>query len=168
VLDLAADRAGWGTRLPEGRFRGIAVAEAFGSYVAEVAEVSLSEDGSCRVHRVVAAVDCGPTVNPDTIEAQLQGGIVYGLSAALYGEITIDGGRAKQGNFNDYPVLRMNEMPRIEVSILPSTKKQGGIGEPGVPPIAPAVANAIFAATGRPVRRLPIAQHLKARIALNR
>ncbi len=156
VLEMAADRSGWGKSLPEGHHRGIAVAEAFGSYVAEVADITLSADGKVRVHRVVCVVDCGPTVNPDTIEAQMQGGIVYGLSAALYGEITIEGGRARQGNFNDYPVLRMNEMPRIEVFILPSTAKQGGIGEPGVPPIAPAVANAIFSATGTPVRRLPI------------
>jgi isoquinoline 1-oxidoreductase beta subunit len=141
------------------------VAEAFGSYVAEVAEITLTDDGKCRVHRVVCAVDCGPTVNPNTIEAQMQGGIVYGLSAALYGEITIDGGRARQGNFNDYPVLRMNEMPRIEVYIVPSTQKQGGIGEPGVPPIAPAIANAILNATGSPVRRLPIVQNGKSRIA---
>jgi isoquinoline 1-oxidoreductase beta subunit len=156
VLEMAADRAGWGTSLPEGHHRGIAVAEAFGSYVAEVADITLADDGKVRVHRVVCAVDCGPTVNPDTIEAQMQGGIVYGLSAALYGEITIDGGRARQGNFNDYPVLRMNAMPRIEVYIVPSTAKQGGIGEPGVPPIAPAIANAILSATGTPVRRLPI------------
>lgn len=166
VLDLAADRAGWGKPLPEGRYRGIAVAEAFGSYVAEVAEITLASDGTCRVHRVVCALDCGPTVNPDTIEAQMQGGIVYGLSAALYGEITIDGGRARQGNFNDYPVVRMNEMPRIEVYIIPSTQKQGGIGEPGVPPIAPAIANAILSATGSPVRRLPIVQNGKSRIAM--
>src|SRR5581483_5684318 len=104
VLDLAAEKAGWGKPLPEGRARGIAVAEAFGSYVAEVAEISLDSNGKPRVHRVVCAVDCGPTVNPDTIEAQMQGGIVYGLSAALYGEITIERGRVKQGNFNDYPV----------------------------------------------------------------
>jgi isoquinoline 1-oxidoreductase subunit beta len=165
VLDLAADRAGWGKTLPEGRHRGIAVAEAFGSYVAEVAEISLSDDGKWRVHRVVCAVDCGPIVNPDTIEAQMQGGIVYGLSAALYGEITIDGGRARQGNFNDYQVLRMNEMPHVEVYIVPSTEKQGGIGEPGVPPIAPAVANAIFSATGTPVRRLPVVQTGRSGIA---
>jgi len=166
VLDLAAERAGWSKPLPEGRHRGIAVAEAFGSYVAEVAEITLTDDGKCLVHRVVCAVDCGPTVNPNTIEAQMQSGIVYGLSAALYGEITIDGGRARQGNFNDYPVLRMNEMPRVEVYIVPSTQKQGGIGEPGVPPIAPAIANAIFGATGSPVRRLPIVQNGKSRIAL--
>jgi isoquinoline 1-oxidoreductase beta subunit len=166
VLDLAADRGGWGKRPAEGHFRGIAVAEAFGSYVAEVADVSLTSDGKIRVHRVVCAVDCGPIVNPDTIEAQMQGGIVYGLSAALYGEITIDGGRVRQGNFNDYSVLRMNEMPAIEVHIIPSAEKQGGIGEPGVPPIAPAVCNAIFSGTGTPVRQLPIVESGKSRIAM--
>ena len=126
----------------------------------------MSADGKVRVHRVVCAVDCGPIVNPDTIAAQMQSGIVYGLSAALYGEITIDGGRVRQGNFNDYSVLRMNEMPVIEVHIVPSAEKQGGIGEPGVPPIAPAVCNAIFSGTGTPIRQLPIVESGKSRIAL--
>ena len=166
VLDLAAEKAGWGKKPAEGRVRGIAVAEAFGSYVAEVAEISIEKGGKPRVHRVVCAVDCGPIVNPDTIEAQMQGGIVYGLSAALYGDITIDRGRVSQGNFNDYPVVRMNEMPAVEVYIVKSTEKQGGIGEPGVPPIAPALCNAIFTATGTPVRRLPIIQKGKSRIAM--
>jgi isoquinoline 1-oxidoreductase beta subunit len=165
VLELAAEKAGWGTPLPMGRTRGIAVAESFGSYVAEVAEVSLDANGVPRVHRVVCAVDCGPIVNPDTIEAQMQSGIVYGLTAALYGDITIDRGRVRQGNFNDYPMLRMKEMPAVEVYIVPSTEKQGGIGEPGTPPIAPAVCNAIFAATGKPVRRLPIVRDGKSTIA---
>ena len=156
VLQRVADEAGWGSPLPEGRYRGIAVAESFGSFVAQVAEISLSDRGEVRIHRVVCAVDCGLFVNPDTIEAQMQSGIVYGLSAALMGEITIEGGRVKQRNFHDYPVLRMNEMPQIEVHIAPSNEAPGGIGEPGTPPIAPAVANAVFAATGRPVRRLPI------------
>jgi isoquinoline 1-oxidoreductase beta subunit len=133
--------------------------------VAEVAEVSLDGNGVPRVHRVVCAVDCGPIVNPDTIEAQMQSGIVYGLTAALYGDITIDRGRVRQGNFNDYPMLRMKEMPAVEVYIVPSTEKQGGIGEPGTPPIAPAVCNAIFAATGKPVRRLPIVRDGKSSIA---
>jgi isoquinoline 1-oxidoreductase beta subunit len=165
VLELAAEKAGWGTPLPAGRTRGIAVAESFGSYVAEVAEVSLDGNGVPRVHRVVCAVDCGPIVNPDTIEAQMQSGIVYGLTAALYGDITIDRGRVRQGNFNDYPMLRMKEMPAVEVYIVPSTEKQGGIGEPGTPPIAPAVCNAIFAATGKPVRRLPIVRDGMSSIA---
>jgi len=165
VLELAAQKAGWGTPLPAGRTRGIAVAESFGSYVAEVAEVSLDGKGMPRVHHVVCAVDCGPVVNPDTIEAQMQSGIVYGLTAALYGDITIERGRVLQGNFNDYPMLRMKEMPKVDVYIVPSTEKQGGIGEPGTPPIAPAVCNAIFAATGVPVRRLPIIRDGKSRIA---
>ena len=116
----------------------------------------MAPDGTVRVHRVVCAVDCGPVVNPDTLEAQMQGGVVFGLSAAMYREITIQNGRVKQGNFNDYPVLRMPEMPVVEVHIVPSTDALGGIGEPSVPPTAPAVCNAIFAATGKRIRKLPI------------
>jgi len=156
VLELAATRAGWGSALPDGVFRGIAVHRSFESYVAQVAEVSVGQDGTVRVHRVVCAVDCGPVVNPDTVEAQMQSGIVYGLTAALYGEVGIEGGRAVQGNFNDYLMLRMGAMPRVETHIVPSTDPQGGVGEPGTPPIAPAVCNAIFAATGKRIRRLPI------------
>jgi isoquinoline 1-oxidoreductase subunit beta len=156
VLELAATKAGWGSPLPPGRGRGIAIAEWEPTTCAEVAEVSVAADGTVRVHRVVCAVDCGPVVNPDTIEAQMQGGVVFGLSAALYGEITIDKGRVQQGNFNDYPVLRMPEMPVVEVHIVSSTDAQGGIGEPSVPPTAPAVCNAIFAATGKRIRSLPI------------
>ena len=155
VLELAAQKAGWGSPLPKGVFRGIAVAQSFGSYVAEVAEVSIGADGTPRVHRVVAAVDCGMTVNPQTIERQIEGAIVYGLSAALYGRIGFKDGRVEQGNFNDYPVLRMNEMPKVEVHIVQSSEKPGGIGEPGTPPIAPAVANAVFALTGKRLRSLP-------------
>ncbi|HET7563768.1 MAG TPA: xanthine dehydrogenase family protein molybdopterin-binding subunit [Gemmatimonadaceae bacterium] len=165
VLELAAQKAGWGMPLPAGRARGIAMAESFGSFVTEVVEVSLDANGKPRVHRVVCAVDCGPTVNPDTIEAQMQSGIVYGLTAALYGDITIDRGRVRQGNFDSYPMLRMNEMPAVEVYIVPSTEKQGGIGEPGTPPIAPAVCNAIFTLTGKPIRTLPIMRGGKSRIA---
>ncbi len=156
ALELAATKAGWGKPLPKGVFRGIAVHESFGSFVAQVAEVSVSPEGNVRVHRVVCAVDCGQIVNPDTIEAQMEGGIIYGLTAALYGEITIKDGRAEQRNFYDYKMLRMNETPKIEVYIVPSTEKHGGVGEPGTPPIAPAVVNAIFAATGKRIRRLPI------------
>ncbi|MCX2861545.1 xanthine dehydrogenase family protein molybdopterin-binding subunit [Paucibacter sp. PLA-PC-4] len=156
VLEAAAAKAGWGKPLAKGRFRGIAVAESFGSYVAEVAEISVAEDGTPKVHRVVAAVDCGQTVNPLTIARQIEGGIVYGLSAALYGKITHKDGRVEQGNFHDYPVLRLSEMPKVEVHILPSQEAPGGIGEPGTPPIAPALANAIFAATGKRIRSLPI------------
>jgi isoquinoline 1-oxidoreductase beta subunit len=162
ALELAAGKAGWGTALPAGRGRGIAVHESFGSFVAHVAEVSV-QDGRVRVHRVVCAIDCGMLVNPDTIRAQMESGIVFGLTAALHGAITLKDGRVEQSNFHDYPMLRMNEMPVVEVHIAPSTEAPGGVGEPGVPPIAPAVANALFAATGKRVRRLPIgAEELKA------
>lgn len=156
VLQAAADKAGWGKPLPAGRHRGIAVAESFGSYVAEVAEVSVAADGSPRVHRVVAAVDCGQTVNPQTIARQIEGAIVFGLSAALYGRISHQAGRVEQSNFHDYPVLRIQDMPQVEVHILPSLEAPGGVGEPGTPPIAPAVCNAIAAATGVRLRQLPI------------
>jgi isoquinoline 1-oxidoreductase beta subunit len=157
VLELAAEKAGWGKPLPAGRTRGIAVVESFASYVAEVAEVSVNrKSGEVRVHRVVCAVDCGRYVNPDTIAAQMEGAIVFGLTAALKGKITIEKGRVQQSNFHDYEMLRLNEMPQIEVHIVQSNEAPGGIGEPGTPPIAPAVCNAIFAATGKPIRRLPI------------
>jgi isoquinoline 1-oxidoreductase beta subunit len=155
VLEVAAEKAGWGKPLPAGVHRGIAVVQSFGSYVAEVAEVSINADGSPKVHRVVAAIDCGMTVNPTIIERQVEGAIVYGLTAALYGKISLKGGRVEQGNFHDYPMLRANEMPKVEVHIVQSSEKPGGVGEPGTPPIAPAVANAIFAATGKRLRSLP-------------
>ncbi len=155
VLDLAAEAFGWGQPLPAGRGAGIAVHESFGSAVAQVAEVSV-EQGRIRVHRVVCAVDCGPVVNPDGVEAQMQSGIVFGLSAALYGEITFRDGRVEQSNFHDYPVLRLHEMPKVEVVIAKSDEKMGGAGEPGTPPIAPAVANAVFALTGKRLRSLPL------------
>ncbi len=136
--------------------RGIAVAQSFGSYVAEVAEVSVGKDGKVKVHRVVAAVDCGMTVNPEIIKRQVESAIVYGLSAALYGKITFKDGRVEQSNFHDYPVLRIDEMPKVEVHIVASSEPPGGMGEPGLPPLAPAVANAIFAATGKRLRKLPI------------
>lgn len=156
VLEMAAQKAGWGSPLPAGRARGIAVVSSFGSYVAEVAEVSVAEDGTPRVHRVVAAVDCGRTVNPQTIARQVEGAIVYGLTAALYGRISHKGGVVEQGNFDTYRMLRMNEMPAVEVHIVSSTEDPGGIGEPGTPPIAPAVTNALFALTGKRIRTLPI------------
>jgi isoquinoline 1-oxidoreductase beta subunit len=156
VLEMAAKRAGWGTPLPPGRARGIAVMFSYGSYAAEVAEVSLAADGKVRVHRVVCAVDTGFAANPDQIRAQMEGGIAYALTAALYGQITIDKGRVVQSNFHDYPILRIDEMPRIEVHIMESGDFVGGAGEPGVPPLAPAVCNAVFALTGKRVRRLPI------------
>jgi isoquinoline 1-oxidoreductase beta subunit len=156
VLKLAAEKAGWGKPLPTGRGRGIAVHESFGSYVAEVAEVSVSPKGEVRVHKVVCAVDCGKYVNPDTIKAQMESGVAFGLSAALHSEITFKDGRVEQGNFNDYQILRLNEMPAVEVHIVQSKEKPGGIGEPGVPPIAPAVCNGVATLTGKRVRRLPI------------
>jgi isoquinoline 1-oxidoreductase beta subunit len=155
VLRLAAEKAGWGQPRSDGRHLGIAVAESFGSYVAQVAEVSI-DGGRVRVHRVVCAVDCGLVINPDSVEAQMESGIVYGLCAVLKGEIGIEQGRVAQSNFHDFPLLRMDEMPAVEVYIVPSDQPPGGIGEPGTPPIAPAVANAVFAATGKPVRSLPI------------
>jgi isoquinoline 1-oxidoreductase subunit beta len=156
VLDLAAQKSGWGGALPSGRSRGIALFESYGSFVCQVAEVSVDAAGVVRVPKVVCAVDCGMTVNPSIIEAQMQSGIVFGLSAALYGAITLEKGRVQQENFHDYKVLRMDEMPVVEVYIVQSTEKPGGIGETAVPPIAPAVTNAIFAATGKRIRRLPI------------
>ncbi|HEU5042438.1 MAG TPA: xanthine dehydrogenase family protein molybdopterin-binding subunit [Gemmatimonadales bacterium] len=156
VLELVAEKAGWGTPLPPGRGRGVAVHKSFDSYVGEVAEVSLNPDGTVRVHRVVCAVDCGVPVNPDIIRSQMEGGIAFGLSAALYGEVTLAQGSVVQTNFDKYRVLRMPEMPAIEVHIVPSTEPPTGVGEPGVPPIGPAVASAVFALTGRPVRKLPI------------
>ena len=156
VLELAAEKADWENPLPAGQTRGIAVHESFGSFVAQVAEVSVSSSGEIRVHRVVCAVDCGRVVNPDTVAAQMESGIVFGLTAALYGEITFKNGRVEQSNFNNYEMLRLNEMPKVEVHIVPSEEALGGIGEPGVPPIAPALANSIFALTGKRFRRLPI------------
>ena len=163
VLELAAERAGWGTALPQRHGRGIAVYYSFGSWVAQVAEVSVSSDGAIRVHRVVCAIDCGSTVNPDTIAAQMEGGIIFGLSAALYGEITIRDGAAEQASFEDYPILTLRDSPEIEVHIVSSRRAPGGVGEPGVPPIAPAVANAVFAATGVRIRRLPLLREWSAR-----
>jgi isoquinoline 1-oxidoreductase subunit beta len=162
VLDLAAKKAGWGDPLPEGWGRGIAVHKSFESYVAQVAEVSVAPDGHVVVHRVVCAIDCGRIVNPATIEAQVEGAIVMGLSAALFGKIDIDEGRVEQGNFSDYPIVTMRDMPEVEVHIVPSEGHPGGVGEPGLPPIAPAVTNAIFSLTGKRIRKLPIsAEELK-------
>jgi isoquinoline 1-oxidoreductase subunit beta len=156
VLNLAAEKAGWGTPTAPGVGRGIAVHESFSSYVAEVAEVLVGKDGSLKVLRVVCAVDCGIVVNPDIVRSQMEGGIAYGLGAALYGAITLEGGVVRQANFDSYRTLRMSDMPVVEVHVVPSTEKPTGVGEPGLPPIAPAVANAIAAATGKPVRRLPL------------
>ncbi len=156
ALNLVAEKGGWDKPLPKGMFRGIAVHESFGSYVAQIVELSVSDGQKIRIHRVVCAIDCGVAVNPDGIRAQIEGGIVFGLTAALYGEVTLVNGQVKQGNFNDYKMMRMNEMPVVEVHIVPSTEKMGGVGEPGVPPVAPAFANALFSATGKRVRRLPV------------
>jgi isoquinoline 1-oxidoreductase subunit beta len=155
ALELAASMAGWGTPLPEGRARGIAMREAMGSIVAQVAEVSLSQDGKVRVHKMWSAVDPGEVVNPATFTAQIQGGAIYGLTAALYGEISIDKGRVVQQNFPDYEMVRMAEAPEHEVRFIESGARTGGAGEPGTAPTAPAVANAIFALTGRRIRELP-------------
>lgn len=167
VLETAAKKAGWGKPLPKGRGRGIAVHESFGSFIAQVAEVSLDKKGSIRVHRVVCAVDCGRIVNPDTIKAQMESGITFGLSAALYGAITFKDGRVEQGNFDDYPLVRMEAMPKVEVHIIDSSEPPGGVGEPGVPPVAPALANALFAATGARLRSLPMTAD-KIKTAVNR
>ena len=158
VLELAAEKAGWGTPLPPGKGRGIAVAEAFKSFVAQVAEVSVTKDGEVRVDRVVCAVDCGTPINPDIIAAQMEGGIGFGLGAVLYGAITLKDGRIEQDNFNSYRVLRINEMPKVEVYIVPSGEAPTGVGEPGVAPVGPAVANAIFAATGKRHYLLPLSR----------
>ena len=161
VLNAAAAMASWGKEAPAGRSRGLALHESFGSIVAQVAEVSVT-GRQVRVHRVWCAIDCGRAVNPDGVVAQMESGIVYGLSAALSGQITVENGRPVQGNFDTYPVLRMNEMPAISVQIISSNAPMGGAGEPGTPPIAPAVCNAIFAATGQRIRRLPISASLRA------
>jgi isoquinoline 1-oxidoreductase beta subunit len=156
VLELAAKKAVWGKRVEKGRGRGVAHHYSFNTYVAQVAEVAVTPEGSVRVERVVCAVDCGTIVNPDGVRAQLEGGIIYGLSAALKGEITVRSGRVDQSNFDDYEVLSMAEAPVIEVYFVPSTAPPTGVGEPGFPPIAPAVCNAIFAATGKRIRKLPV------------
>lgn len=155
VLDAVAEASGWGGAVPEGRARGIAVVESFGSFVAQVAEVSV-EDGAPRVHRVWCAVDCGTVLNPAIVRAQMESGIVYGLTAALHGRIRIRDGRAVESNFDDYPMLRIDEAPDVEVVLVPSGDAPGGVGEPGLPPVAPALTNALFTLTGQRIRELPI------------
>ena len=157
VLDLAAKEAGWGKRLPPGHGRGVALMySGWDTYLAQVAEMEVSESGEVKLHRVVCAVDCGTMVNPDIVKAQIESGVVYGISGALWGEITLENGRVKQSNFNNYRVLRMNETPPIEVHLVRSSEAPGGIGEPGTAATAPALANAIFAATGKRIRKLPL------------
>lgn len=163
ALNLVAEKANWGKTLPEGHFRGVAVHESFASYVAQVAEISIDANGHVKVHKVVCAIDCGLAVNPDGVRAQMESGINFGVAVALYGEITLSKGHVQQSNFHDYRVARMNETPEIEVHIVDSTDKMGGAGECGVPPTAPAIANAIFAATGKRIRQQPFGNiNLKA------
>ena len=163
VLNLATEKAGWGASLPARRGRGVSVQYAFGTYLSQVAEVEVAADGSIKVHRIVCAVDCGFVVNPDTIAAQMEGGSLFGLTAALYGAITLKNGRVEQGNFNNYRPMRIDEAPVIETHLIKSTEAPGGIGEAATAAVGPAVANAIFAATGKRIRTLPIdAQQLKA------
>ncbi|PCI75392.1 MAG: isoquinoline 1-oxidoreductase [SAR86 cluster bacterium] len=159
VLEVAAEAAGYGQNLPEGHALGIAVQESFGSIVAEVAEVSLDENNRPVVHKVTCAIDCGWAVNPDTVEAQVESGIIYGLTAALYGEITIENGRVAQNNFPDYEMVRMNDAPEIEVHIVESGEELGGLGEPSTPPLAAAVSNGLYILTGQRVRELPLKNH---------
>jgi isoquinoline 1-oxidoreductase beta subunit len=156
VLDLAAEKAGWGQPLPKRVGRGVSVQFVFATYMAQVAEVEVSREGAVRVRRVVCAVDCGTVVNPDTVRAQIEGAIIFGITAALYGEITLKDGRVEQTNFDTYQILRMDEAPAIEVHIVQSSEPPGGMGEPGTSAIVPAVTNAIFAATGKRLRKLPI------------
>ena len=159
VLRLVAEQSGWG-RAPKGRHQGLAFMESYGSHIAQVAEVSV-DNGRLQVHRITCVIDCGQTINPRIVESQLQSGIVYGLSAALWGDITLRNGRVQQSNFSDYRVLRLNEVPELSIHIIPSTAAPGGIGETGVPPVAPAICNAIFAATGQRLRSLPIGAQLR-------
>jgi len=156
VLDLASKKAGWGQPLPKGSGRGVSLQYVFGSYLAQVAEVDVSNKGAVRVRRVVCAMDCGTVVNPDTVQAQLQSGIIFGTTAALYGEITLKNGRVEQSNFDTYQMLRINEAPAIEVHLVESTEPPGGMGETGTSAIVPAIANAIFAATGKRLRKMPV------------
>jgi len=156
VLNLAAEKAGWRQPLPKGMYRGIAVLESFATYVAEVAEISIDKDNNVKVHRIVCALDCGRVVNPNIIEQQAMSAMVFGLTQTLKGEITIEKGRVVQANFDTYEPLRLRECPKMEVYIVPSTETPTGMGEPAVPPVAPAVCNAIFAATGKRIRKLPV------------
>ena len=156
VLELAAEKAGWGQKLLDRVGRGVSVQNTFRTYMAQVAEVEVAKDGSVRVRRVVCAVHCGIVVNPNIVRAQIEGAIIFGITAALYGAITLKDGRVEQANFDAYQMLRINEAPAIEVHIVQSSETPGGMGEPGTSAIVPAVANAIFAATGKRVRKLPI------------
>ncbi len=156
VLNAAAEKGDWGKPLPAGVHRGIAQFMGYGSYSAATAEVSVSPDGKVKVHRMVLALNCGHAVNPDQIAAQVEGSVVYGLSAALYGEVTVEKGRMVELNFHNYRLLRLAEMPKVETVIVPSHDFWGGVGEPTICVVTPAVLNAVFAATGKPVRSLPL------------
>jgi isoquinoline 1-oxidoreductase beta subunit len=156
VLDLAAEKAGWGQALPKGSGRGVSLQFVFGSYMAQVAEVEVSKEGTVRVRRVICAIDCGTVVNPNTVQAQIQSGIIFGATAALYGEITLKNGRVEQTNFDSYQMIRMNEAPSIEVYVVKSSEPPGGMGETGTSAIVPAIANAIYAATGKRLRKMPV------------
>jgi isoquinoline 1-oxidoreductase beta subunit len=157
VLDKLAEKGEWGKPMPKGSAQGVAIHESFGTIVGEIVEVAVSDKGEVKVGRVVACVDCGHVVNPLTVEMQIESGVIYGLTAALFGEITIRDGRVEQGNFDTYTIARMADAPVIETHFaLSGGAKWGGVGEPGTPPIAPAVANAIFAATGKRIRSLPL------------
>jgi isoquinoline 1-oxidoreductase beta subunit len=158
VLKLATSEAGYGSPR-KGRTHGVALMEGYGTYMAQVAEISMGEDGKAKVHRIVCALDCGQTVNPDIVMAQVESSVVFGLSAALWGEINLRNGRVQQTNFDTYRLLRMNEVPRIDTYIVESREAPGGVGEPAVALVAPAVCNAIYTATGRRVRSLPISRH---------
>jgi isoquinoline 1-oxidoreductase beta subunit len=156
VLDLAAEKAGWGQPLPSGAGRGVSVQFVFGTYMARVAEVEVSKDGAVRVRRVVCALDTGVVVNPDTVRAQIESAVIFGITAALRGEISLKNGRVEQTNFDTYQMLRMDEAPKVEVYIVQSSEAPGGMGEPGTSAIVPAGTNAIFGATGKRLRKLPI------------
>ena len=164
VLQLAAERSGWGKPLPTGQGRGIALCIGFGSFIAQVVQVSVDEDGAVNPTHVWCTVDCGVQINPDTIRAQMESGIVFGLSAALYGEITLKEGRVEQTNFGDYRVLRINEVPEIHVTLVKSLEAPGGIGEPGTSCVMPALTNAVFAATGKRIRKLPVANQARSAV----
>jgi len=162
VLKLAAEKAEWDKPLPEGRSRGVALHESFSTFVAEVVEITYKDGSDFTVDRVVCAVDCGTAINPDQIRAQMEGGIGFGLGAILQEELTLTGGVVDQENYDTYTPLRIDQMPRVEVHIVPSTEPPTGVGEPGVPPIGPAVGNALRAATGKTIRKLPLIKNLSA------
>lgn len=164
VLEVAADKAGWGKSLAAGHAQGIAVHESFQSFIAQVAEVSVSESGKIKVHKVTVVIDCGPIINPDTIKAQMEGSVVFGMTSAMYGEISFKEGKVEQRNFHDYKLLRIDEAPEVVVHIIESTESMGGVGEPGVPPVAPAIANAVFVLTQKRIRKMPFPANVRTMV----